>query len=282
MPLAFLNIVGHGMRGPKFEQNVEDMQAALAFYVDVLGFKNADWGSEDFTGLARDGGSLYLSLGDQGRGGAWVWIGVDDVRPLYEDLKARGIPILMPPTNFPWALEMRVADIMLTMPTLFVAILLTQLLRAGVVPFLSAGIMPIVLVIAATSWMSVARLVRASYLSIKQKEFIEAARASGSKNFRLMLRHILPNAIQPLIVQASLGMAGAVLSEASLSFLGLGVPPPAPSWGVMIEEARDLSTLQAAPHALIFPGLAIALTVLAFNFIGDGLREYLDPRQRRR
>jgi peptide/nickel transport system permease protein len=85
-----------------------------------------------------------------------------------------------------------------------------------------------------------------------------------------------------LIVQASLGMAGAVLSEASLSFLGLGVPPPAPSWGVMIEEARDLSTLQSAPHVLIFPGLAIALTVLAFNFLGDGLREYLDPRQRQR
>jgi len=83
-------------------------------------------------------------------------------------------------------------------------------------------------------------------------------------------------------VQASLGMAGAVLSEASLSFLGLGVPPPAPSWGTMLEEARDLSTLQSAPHALIFPGIAIALTVLAFNFIGDGLRERLDPRQRKR
>ena len=94
--------------------------------------------------------------------------------------------------------------------------------------------------------------------------------------------HILPNAIQPLIVQASLGMAGAVLSEASLSFLGLGVPPPAPSWGSMLEEARDLATLQRAPHAMLVPGIAIALTVLAFNFLGDGLREYLDPRQRKR
>jgi catechol 2,3-dioxygenase-like lactoylglutathione lyase family enzyme len=89
---------------------VEDMQAALRFYVDVLGFQPADWGSDDFTSVGRDGGSLYLSLGDQGRGGAWVWIGVDDVEPLYEDLKARGVPILLPPTNFDWALEMRVAD----------------------------------------------------------------------------------------------------------------------------------------------------------------------------
>src|SRR5258707_6926261 len=111
---------------------------------------------------------------------------------------------------------------------------------------------------------------------------MKAARSLGGSDQRILLTNIFPNAIHPLIVQASLGMAGAVLSKASLSFLGLGVPPPAPSWGVMIEEARDLSTLQAAPHALIFPGLAIALTVLAFNFIGDGLREYLDPRQRTR
>jgi peptide/nickel transport system permease protein len=119
-------------------------------------------------------------------------------------------------------------------------------------------------------------------LKVREYDFVQAARALGASDARILLVHILPNAIQPLIVQASLGMAGAVLAEASLSFLGLGVPPPAPSWGVMIEEARDLSTLQAAPHALIFPGIAIALTVLAFNFIGDGLREYLDPRQRTR
>ncbi len=127
-----------------------------------------------------------------------------------------------------------------------------------------------------------AGLIRAQVLKVREYDFVQAARALGAGDFRILFVHILPNAIQPLIVQASLGMAGAVLSEASLSFLGLGVPPPAPSWGVMIEEARDLSTLQAAPHALIFPGLAIALTVLAFNFVGDGLREYLDPRQRRR
>jgi catechol 2,3-dioxygenase-like lactoylglutathione lyase family enzyme len=89
---------------------VENMQAALHFYVDILGFEKAEWSGEEFASVARDGGSIYLSLGDQGRGGAWVWVGVDDVEPLYEDLKARGVPILMPPTNFDWALEMRVAD----------------------------------------------------------------------------------------------------------------------------------------------------------------------------
>ena len=97
---------------------------------------------------------------------------------------------------------------------------------------------------------------------------------------RMLFTHILPNAIQPLIVQASLGMAGAVLSEASLSFLGLGIPPPAPSWGTMIEEARQF--FSSSPHVLFFPGIAIALTVLAFNFIGDGLRQHLDPKQRTR
>jgi len=89
---------------------VENMETALRFYVDVLGFQNAAWGNDDFTSVSRDGGSLYLCRGDQGRGGAWVWIGVDDVRPLYEDLMTRGVPILLPPTIFPWALEMRIAD----------------------------------------------------------------------------------------------------------------------------------------------------------------------------
>src|SRR5207245_9335788 len=97
---------------------------------------------------------------------------------------------------------------------------------------------------------------------------------------RSFVPRILPDALQPLIVQASVGMAGVVLSEASLSFLGLGIPPPAPSWGTMIEEARQFFV--TAPHVLFFPGIAIALTVLAFNFIGDGLRQYLDPKQRTR
>jgi len=156
------------------------------------------------------------------------------------------------------------------------------LLAIALVAFLGAGLNKLILALCVIGWVGYARLIRAQVLKVREYDFVQAARALGAGDFRILFVHILPNAIQPLIVQASLGMAGAVLSEASLSFLGLGVPPPAPSWGVMIEEARDLSTLQAAPHALIFPGLAIALTVLAFNFIGDGLREYLDPRQRRR
>jgi len=156
------------------------------------------------------------------------------------------------------------------------------LLAIAMVAFLGAGLNKLILALCIIGWVGYARLIRGQVLKVREYDFVQAARALGASDTRILLIHILPNAIQPLIVQASLGMAGAVLSEASLSFLGLGVPPPAPSWGVMIEEARDLSTLQAAPHALIFPGIAIALTVLAFNFIGDGLREYLDPRQRAR
>lgn len=156
------------------------------------------------------------------------------------------------------------------------------LLAIAVVGFLGAGIGKMIFALCIIGWVGYARLIRGQVLKVREYDFVQAARALGAGDMRILLVHILPNAIQPLIVQASLGMAGAVLSEASLSFLGLGVPPPAPSWGVMIEEARDYATMQAAPHALIIPGIAIALTVLAFNFIGDGLREYLDPRQRKR
>lgn len=156
------------------------------------------------------------------------------------------------------------------------------LLAIAMVAFLGGGLNKLIFALCIIGWVGYARLIRGQVLKVREYDFVQAARALGASDARILLIHILPNAIQPLIVQASLGMAGAVLSEASLSFLGLGVPPPSPSWGVMIEEARDLSTLQAAPHALIFPGVAIALTVLAFNFIGDGLREHLDPRQRAR
>ena len=152
----------------------------------------------------------------------------------------------------------------------------------AMVAFLGPGLEKLIFALCIIGWVGYARVMRGQVLKVREYDFVQAARALGASNMRILFTHILPNAVQPLIVQASLGMAGAVLSEAALSFLGLGVPPPAPSWGVMIEEARDLSTLQAAPHALIFPGIAIALTVLAFNFIGDGLREHLDPRQRAR
>jgi peptide/nickel transport system permease protein len=156
------------------------------------------------------------------------------------------------------------------------------LLAIAMVAFLGAGINKLIFALSVIGWVGYARVIRAQVLKVREYDFVQAARALGAGDMRLLFRHILPNAVQPLIVQASLGMAGAVLAEATLSFLGLGVPPPAPSWGVMLEEARDLSTLQAAPHALIVPGVAIALAVLAFNFIGDGLRDYLDPRQRNR
>ena len=144
------------------------------------------------------------------------------------------------------------------------------------------GLIKILIALTIIGWVGYARVIRAQVLKVRELDFVTAARALGASDLRILVIHILPNAIQPLIVQVSLGMAGAVLSEASLSFLGVGVPPPAPSWGTMIEEARDLTTLYVAPHVLFVPGIAIALTVLAFNFIGDGLREYLDPKQRKR
>lgn len=156
------------------------------------------------------------------------------------------------------------------------------LLAIALVAFLGAGLGKLILALCIIGWVGYARVMRGQVLKVREFDFVQAARALGASNLRILFIHILPNAVQPLIVQASLGMAGAVLSEASLSFLGLGIPPPAPSWGTMIEEARGLDTLYNAPHVLFFPGIAIALTVLAFNFIGDGLREYLDPKQRKR
>ena len=133
-----------------------------------------------------------------------------------------------------------------------------------------------------TGWVGYARVMRGQVLKIREYDFVQAARALGASNLRQLFIHIMPNAIQPLIVQASLAMAGAVLAEASLSFLGLGIPPPYPSWGTMIDAARGIDTMTNSLHNLLFPGIALALTVLAFNFIGDGLREYLDPKQRKR
>jgi peptide/nickel transport system permease protein len=154
------------------------------------------------------------------------------------------------------------------------------LLAIALVAFLGAGLGKLILALCIIGWVGYARVMRGQVLKVREYDFVMAARALGAGNMRILFTHILPNAIQPLIVQASLGMAGAVLSEASLSFLGLGIPPPAPSWGTMIEEARNY--FSTYPHTLFFPGAAIALTVLAFNFIGDGLREYLDPKQRAR
>jgi peptide/nickel transport system permease protein len=153
------------------------------------------------------------------------------------------------------------------------------LLAIAMVAFLGPGLNNLILALSVIGWVGYARLIRGQVLKVREYDFVTAARALGGNDIRILLRHILPNAIQPLIVQASLGMAGAVLSEASLSFLGLGVPPPAPSWGSMLNDARNF--LRVAPHLLIVPGLAVMLTVMAFNFVGDGLREWLDPKQKR-
>jgi peptide/nickel transport system permease protein len=152
------------------------------------------------------------------------------------------------------------------------------LLAIAFVAFLGPGIGNLILALSIGGWVGYARLVRAQVLAIREREFVEAARAIGAGDARILLRHILPNTIPHLIVQSAIGMAGAVLAEATLSFLGLGVPPPATSWGSMINDAR--SHLFDAPHLVIFPALAVMFCVLAFNFLGDALRDYLDPRTR--
>ena len=127
-------------------------------------------------------------------------------------------------------------------------------------------------------WVGYARLIRAQVLAAREREYVEAARALGAADGRILFRHILPNIVQPVIVQAAIGMAGAILAEATMSFLGLGVPPPTASWGTMLNDGR--SHLFDAPHLVLFPALAVMLAVLSFNFIGDALRDMLDPRSR--
>jgi peptide/nickel transport system permease protein len=152
------------------------------------------------------------------------------------------------------------------------------LLAIAFVAFLGPGIFNLILALCIGGWVGYARLVRAQVLAVKEKEFVEAARALGASDWRIITRHILPNIIQPVIVQAAIGMAGAVLAEATMSFLGLGVPPPTASWGSMLNDGR--AHLFDAPHLVLFPALAVMLAVLSFNFIGDALRDYMDPRSR--
>ena len=152
------------------------------------------------------------------------------------------------------------------------------LLAIAFVAFLGPGIFNLILALCIGGWVGYARLVRAQVLAVKEKEFVEAARALGASDWRIVTRHILPNIIQPVIVQAAIGMAGAILAEATMSFLGLGVPPPTASWGSMLNDGR--AHLFDAPHLVLFPALAVMLAVLSFNFIGDALRDYMDPRSR--
>jgi peptide/nickel transport system permease protein len=175
---------------------------------------------------------------------------------------------------------MRVADLFLSVPPLPLLLVIIYLfrdtLREAFGPELGIFLM-IVGVIGVLTWMPVARLVRASFLSLKQKEFVEAARAIGAKDGRIIFRHILPNVLSPVLVAATIGVGGAILTESTLSFLGLGFPPDMPTWGRILYDARNY--LDIAPHWAIFPGLCIFLTVLSINFIGDGLTDALNPRK---
>jgi peptide/nickel transport system permease protein len=152
------------------------------------------------------------------------------------------------------------------------------LLAIAFVAFLGPGILNLILALSIGGWVGYARLVRAQVLAAREREFVEAARAVGAGDWRIVTRHILPNIIQPVIVQGAIGMAGAVLAEATMSFLGLGIVPPASSWGSMLNDGR--SHLFDAPHLVIFPAIAVMLAVLSFNFVGDALRDFLDPRSR--
>jgi peptide/nickel transport system permease protein len=166
---------------------------------------------------------------------------------------------------------MRVTDALLSIPTLFILIVLTKVI--------GQSIFTITVVIGALSWMGVSRIVRANVLSLKQQDFVTSARATGVRPGSLIFRHILPNTLAPVIVAATLGVGQAIILEASLSFLGLGVQPPTATWGNMLYRAQ--SFLTQATWIAVFPGLLILITVLCINFIGDGLRDALDPFSRR-
>ncbi len=166
---------------------------------------------------------------------------------------------------------MRLADVTLAFPTLLLLIAMVAALQPSMgVVFATIGIV---------GWAGMARIVRGQVLVVRQLEYIQAIRALGAGDLRIMIQHVLPNVIAPVVIAATLGVAGAIMAEAALSFLGLGVPPPAPSWGSMIADGRDLEQLRRAPWTSVFPGIAIGAAVLGFNLLGDALRDALDPRQ---
>jgi peptide/nickel transport system permease protein len=169
-----------------------------------------------------------------------------------------------------WAerIIMRFIDIMLTIPTFFLIL--------AVIAFIEPSIWNIMIVIGLTSWMGVARLVRAEFLSIKEREYVLAAKALGASDFRIIFRHIMINSMAPVLVSAVLGIAGAVLVESALSFLGIGVQPPTPSWGNILTLGKD--NIEIAWWLSVFPGLAILITVLGYNLLGEGIRDSIDPR----
>lgn len=166
-------------------------------------------------------------------------------------------------------LAMRLVDIFLAFPSILLAIAISALL--------GPGIQNVILAISFFGWVSYARLIRGQFLALREADYVQAARANGAGDGAIIFRHILPNALAPIIVQASFGLAGAILAESSLSFLGLGVPPTVPSWGSMLSDGTRY--LQVAPHLSTFSGFAIMWSVLGFNFVGDGLRDKLDVKR---
>ncbi len=165
----------------------------------------------------------------------------------------------------------RLIDVMLCFPSIFLVL--------AVIAYLEPSILNIMIVIGLTSWMGVARLVRAEFLSLKEREFVLSAKLAGASDARIIFVHILPNALPPVLVAATLGVGNAILIESALSFLGLGVQPPTPSWGNMLTEGK--SCLEVAWWMSVFPGLAILFTVLVFNLLGESLQEVTDPRRRK-
>jgi peptide/nickel transport system permease protein len=163
---------------------------------------------------------------------------------------------------------MRFVDIMLCFPTFFLIL--------AVIAILEPSIWNIMIVIGVTGWMGVARLIRAEFLSLMDREFVLAARAEGASDFRIIFRHVLPNALAPVLVAATLGVAAAILTESALSFLGIGVQPPTPSWGNMLTAGKD--NIEIAWWLSVYPGVAILLTVLGYNLLGEGIRDAVDPR----
>jgi len=165
-------------------------------------------------------------------------------------------------------LIMRLTDVFLAIPYIVLAVAIASVLGHSV--------NTVILVLGFTGWLSICRIVRSSFLSLKQLEYVEAATALGYSKWRVMFRHILPNALQPIIVYGTIAVGGVILAESALSFLGVGPTDPTPAWGLMVKDGKSL--LAVAPHLLFFPGMAIFITVLAFVFIGDGLRDALDPK----
>jgi ABC-type dipeptide/oligopeptide/nickel transport system permease subunit len=172
---------------------------------------------------------------------------------------------------------MRVTEVMLAFPEILLAILLLGTLGAGSAKT-EVSLMLVILALGLTGWPSLARLVRGQVLSLRKREFVEAARAMGATNSRIILKHILPNLLSPLLVAVTVDVANVVLAEATLSFLGIGIQPPFPSWGRMISDA--LRDYRSDPRLLICPSIILSLTVLSLNFLGDGLRDALDPRRK--